>query len=186
MCESSDAGLCIDHAYERRWHRVRKYASGIRNTVGLAWHPTSNNLWFTDNGRDRLGDDIPPCELNTATKKGQHFGYPYCHAGTIKDPEFGNKRPLLRFREARTKSWCTRGTTWFEIYTGKQFPAEYRNQVIICEHGSWDRNKMNGYKLSLVKVDAKGKSLGYETFASGWLNEETQKAWGRLLWILYS
>jgi glucose/arabinose dehydrogenase len=155
------------------------YANGIRNTVGFTWHPVTNNIWFTDNGRDRLGDDIPPCELNTATQKGQHFGYPYCHGGTIKDPEFGNKRPCSDFVKPMQALGAHVAPLGIKFYTGSQFPAEYKNQIILAEHGSWDRSKKNGYRLSLVKIDGNGKSLGYETFASGWLDENNQKVWGR-------
>jgi glucose/arabinose dehydrogenase len=155
------------------------FASGIRNTVGFTWHPTTNNLWFTDNGRDRLGDDIPPCELNTITAAGQHFGYPYCHGGTIKDPEFGNKRPCSDFVKPVQQLGAHVAPLGLKFYTGSQFPAEYKNQLIIAEHGSWDRSKKSGHKLALVKLDTNGKSIGYETFASGWLNAETQKVWGR-------
>lgn len=155
------------------------FASGIRNTVGFTWHPTTKNIWFTENGRDRLGDDIPPCELNTATQKGQHFGYPYCHGGTLKDPEFGSKRPCSDFVKPVQQLGAHVAPLGVKFYTGGQFPAEYKNQVIIAEHGSWDRSKKSGHKLALVKLDEKGNSAGYETFASGWLDEATQKVWGR-------
>jgi glucose/arabinose dehydrogenase len=155
------------------------FASGIRNTVGFTWHPTTKNLWFTDNGRDRLGDDIPPCELNTVTEKGQHFGYPYCHGGTIKDPEFGNKRPCTDFVKPVQALGAHVAPLGVKFYTGKMFPAEYNNQVIIAEHGSWDRSKKSGHRLALVKIDSKGKAVDYETFANGWLDEATQKVWGR-------
>ena len=155
------------------------FASGIRNTVGFTWHPVTNNLWFTDNGRDRLGDNTPPCELNTATQKGQHFGYPYCHGGTVKDPEFGNKRPCSDFVKPVQALGAHAAPLGVKFYTGSQFPAEYKNQIILAEHGSWDRSKKTGHKLSLVKVDANGKALSYDTFASGWLDDATQKVWGR-------
>jgi glucose/arabinose dehydrogenase len=155
------------------------FASGVRNTVGFTWHPVTNNIWFTDNGRDRLGDDIPPCELNTATQKGQHFGFPYCHAGTIKDPEFGNKRACSDFVKPAQILGAHVAPLGLKFYTGSQFPADYNNHVIIAEHGSWDRSKKNGYRLSRVKIDANGRSTGIETFASGWLDETKEKAWGR-------
>ena len=160
------------------------YASGIRNTVGFTWHPVTKNIWFTDNGRDRLGDDIPPCELNTATQKGQHFGYPYCHGGTLKDPEFGNKRPCSDFVKPVQALGAHVAPLGVKFYTGSQFPAEYKNQAIIAERGSWDRSKKSGHRLSVVKLDANGQSLGYETFASGWLDEATQKVWGRPVDVL--
>ncbi|HMJ68683.1 MAG TPA: PQQ-dependent sugar dehydrogenase [Cyclobacteriaceae bacterium] len=155
------------------------FASGIRNTVGFTWHPTTKNIWFTDNGRDRLGDNTPPCELNTATQKGQHFGYPYCHGGTVKDPEFGNKRPCSDFVKPVQPLGAHVAPLGIKFYTGSQFPSDYKNQIFIAEHGSWDRSKKTGHRLVLVKVDANGKSQSYDTFASGWLDEATQKRWGR-------
>ncbi len=155
------------------------FVSGVRNTVGFTWHPKSGELWFTDNGRDRLGDDIPPCELNKATSKGQHFGYPYCHAGNIKDPEFGSKHACSEFVKPVQALGAHVAPLGVKFYTGSRFPAEYKDQILIAEHGSWDRSKKNGYRLSLVKLDSKGNAVGYETFASGWMDPETQKVWGR-------
>jgi glucose/arabinose dehydrogenase len=155
------------------------FASGIRNTVGFTWHPVTKNIWFTDNGRDRLGDNLPPCELNTATEKGQHFGYPYCHGGTVKDPEFGNKRACSEFVAPAQSLGAHVAPLGVKFYTGSMFPAKYKNQVIIAEHGSWDRSKKSGHRLSIVRMDDNGNAVSYDTFASGWLNDETQKVWGR-------
>lgn len=160
------------------------YASGIRNTVGFTWHPNTGNLWFTDNGRDMLGDDIPPCELNTITEAGQNFGYPYCHGGTIKDPEFGNKKSCAEFVKPAQVLGAHVAPLGIKFYTGSMFPAEYKDQILFAEHGSWNRSKKSGYKISLVKLDANSKSVSYETFASGWLNEAEQKAWGRPVDVL--
>jgi glucose/arabinose dehydrogenase len=160
------------------------FASGIRNSVGFTWHPTTKDIWFTDNGRDSMGDDIPPCELNSANKAGLHFGYPYCHGGTIKDPEFGNKRPCGDFTKPAQNLGAHVAPLGLKFYTGKMFPAEYQNQLIIAEHGSWDRSKKNGYKLSLVKVDANSKATSYAPFATGWLDEASQKVWGRPVDVL--
>ncbi len=163
---------------------VEVYASGVRNTVGFTWHPDSQHLWFTDNGRDMMGDDIPPCELNTATKPGQHFGYPYCHAGTIKDPEFGDKRACSEFVQPARALGAHVAPLGLKFYTGNMFPTTYRKQIILAEHGSWNRSKKSGYKLSLARVDANGQVTSYETFAEGWLNQETQKVWGRPVDVL--
>ncbi|MBK5278169.1 MAG: sorbosone dehydrogenase family protein [Bacteroidia bacterium] len=169
---------------------LESFASGIRNTVGFTWHPDTKELWFTDNGRDMLGDNVPPCELNTAPKAGMHFGYPYCHGGTIKDPEFGNKRPCSDFTKPAQNLGAHVAPLGLKFYDGTMFPPQYKNQLFIAEHGSWNRSKKNGYKLSLVKVenarlpDGQGKSVGYETFASGWLDEATQKVWGRPVDVL--
>ncbi len=160
------------------------FTKGVRNTVGFTWHPVTKNIWFTDNGRDMLGDDVPPCELNTATKAGQHFGYPFCHGGTIKDPEFGSKHACSEFVQPAQNLNAHVAPLGLKFYTGGMFPAQYKNQIILAEHGSWNRSKKSGYKLSLVKVDANSKSAGYETFASGWLDDATQKVWGRPVDVL--
>lgn len=151
---------------------------GIRNTVGFTWHPVTKELWFTDNGRDMLGDDVPACELNHAAKDGMHFGYPYCHQGDLKDPKFGDKRPCSDFTPPVQKLGAHVAPLGLEFYTGKMFPAAYKNQIFIAEHGSWNRTKKSGYQISLVKVDSNGKSLGYEPFATGWL-EQDDSVWGR-------
>jgi glucose/arabinose dehydrogenase len=160
------------------------FASGVRNTVGFTWHPLTKELWFTDNGRDWLGDDIPPCELNRAPQSGLHFGYPYCHGGTIKDPEFGSKRPCADFIGPAQNLGPHTAPLGVKFYTGNMFPAAYKNQAFIAEHGSWNRDKKIGYRVSLVKIEDNTKATSYETFASGWLDDETQKFWGRPVDVL--
>ncbi|MEQ6121034.1 sorbosone dehydrogenase family protein [Reichenbachiella sp. MALMAid0571] len=154
------------------------YARGVRNSVGLAWHPTTKQLWFTDNGRDQLGDNVPPCELNKVTKAGQHFGYPYCHGGDIGDPEFGHKFSCDEFEPPARKLDAHVAPLGLKFYTGDMFPEKYKNQVFIPEHGSWNRSKKIGYRISLVKVE-NNRAVSYETFAEGWLDEKEQEAWGR-------
>ena len=154
-------------------------AHGIRNTVGFTWHPTTKELWFTDNGRDWLGDDMPPCELNRMTAKGQHFGYPYCHGGDIPDPEFGKQRKCSEFRPPAQRLGPHVAPLGLRFYTGTMFPKAYRNQLFIAEHGSWNRKKKIGYRVSLVRLDDKGNSKSYEPFITGWLDEKKQEAWGR-------
>lgn len=160
------------------------FAHGVRNSVGFTWHPVTKQMWFTDNGRDMLGDDIPSCELNIATKEGLHFGYPYCHEGSVKDPEFGDKRPCSDFVKPADKLGAHVAPLGLKFYTGKMFPAEYNNQIIVAEHGSWNRSKKSGYNLSLVKLDGKSKVTGHSVFASGWMDDATQKVWGRPVDVL--
>ena len=160
------------------------FASGVRNTVGFTWHPETKDLWFTDNGRDNLGDDIPPCELNSASRAGMNFGYPYCHGGSIADPEFGKKRPCADFVKPVQNLGPHVAPLGLKFYTGNMFPAAYKNQLFIAEHGSWNRSKKSGHKLALIKFDASGKSVAYETFASGWLDDASQKVWGRPVDVL--
>jgi glucose/arabinose dehydrogenase len=160
------------------------FAKGVRNSVGFTWHPTTKQMWFTDNGRDMLGDDIPSCELNTVTKEGLHYGYPYCHEGSIKDPEFGDKHPCNDFVKPADNLGPHVAPLGLKFYTGKMFPAEYKDQIIVAEHGSWNRTKKSGYNLTLVKVDANSKVTGHSVFASGWMDDATQKVWGRPVDVL--
>ena len=163
------------------------FASGIRNTVGFTWHPETKNIWFTDNGRDSMGDEIPPCELNTAPQKGMHFGYPYCHAGTIKDPEFGSKRPCSDFTAPAQNMMPHSAPLGLRFYTGSQFPSEYKNKLFVAEHGSWNRSRtagFNGYRISLLTIEG-NKSVSYETFADGWLGPDKLKYWGRPVDVLF-
>jgi len=147
------------------------YASGIRNSVGFTWHPTSGELWFTDNGRDMLGDDIPACELNRAPRQGLHFGYPYCHAGEISDPKFGSGRDCSSFSPPVQNLGPHVAPLGVKFYTGDLFPDEYRNQIFIAEHGSWNRSKKIGYRITLVRLEG-NQAVSYEPFAEGWLQRE--------------
>lgn len=151
---------------------------GIRNTVGFTWHPVTGELWFTDNGRDWLGDDLPACELNHAPKDGMHFGYPYCHQGDLPDDRFGKKRPCGDFTPPAQKLGPHTAPLGVEFYTGEMFPQQYKNQILIAEHGSWNRSKKIGYQVSLVKLDG-NRATSYEPFASGWLDKTTDEVWGR-------
>jgi glucose/arabinose dehydrogenase len=152
------------------------YARGLRNSVGFDWDPRTRELWFTNNGRDWLGDDLPPDTLNHATKPGLNFGYPYCHSGTIPDPEFGKKRTCSEFTPPAQNLGPHVAPLGMRFYAGTQFPAAYRNQIFIAEHGSWNRSKKIGYRVTLVRVE-NNRAVGYEPFATGWLQGES--AWGR-------
>jgi len=156
------------------------YAHGVRNSVGITWHPETKELWFTDNGRDMLGDDTPDCELNKATSIGQHFGYPFWHAGTIKDPEVGSEGKEASFYTApEAKLGAHTAPLGLRFYTGDQFPADYKNQLFIAKHGSWNRSKKSGYEVILARLDAVGKVSAQEVMVSGWLDQASQEAWGR-------
>ncbi len=152
------------------------FATGVRNSVGFDWHPRTHELWFTDNGRDMMGDDLPPDELNRAPRKGMNFGYPYCHGGVIPDPVYGKKHSCDEFTPPVQKLGAHHAALGMRFYTGKQFPAEYRGQIFIAEHGSWNRTVPAGYRVALVRLKG-NRSMGYETFADGWL--QGSQAWGR-------
>jgi glucose/arabinose dehydrogenase len=149
------------------------FARGGRNTVGFDWDPLTKELWFTDNGRDWMGDDKPPDELNRAPKAGMNFGFPYLHGKNIPDPEFGKKKPDRSFTPPEVELGPHVASLGMSFYTGNMFPAEYKNQIFIAEHGSWNRSVPIGYRVTLVRLDAKRKAVAYEVFASGWLKGES-------------
>ncbi|MGJ8739230.1 PQQ-dependent sugar dehydrogenase, partial [Zobellia laminariae] len=159
------------------------YARGVRNTVGFDWHPETKEMYFTDNGRDMMGDDIPPCELNRVTEAGQHFGFPFCHGGTIPDPEFGSQRPCSDFVAPVQTLDAHVAPLGMKFYTGDMFPEKYKQYAFIVEHGSWNRSKKSGYRISLVKIE-NNEAVSYETFIDGWLDEESQEAFGRPVDVL--
>lgn len=152
------------------------YAHGVRNTVGFDWHPQTGELWFTDNGRDWLGDDQPPDELNQAPLKGLHFGFPYCHGGTLGDPEFGSEKSCDQFTPPMVQLDAHVAALGMRFYTGQMFPSQYQGQIFIAEHGSWNRSQKSGYRVTLVRMDD-GKVVSYEPFARGW--RIGNSAWGR-------
>jgi glucose/arabinose dehydrogenase len=148
-------------------------ARGIRNTVGFDWNPKNGDLYFTDNGRDLLGDEIPPEELNRSTRTGEHFGYPYCHAGSIADPEFGKQRPCSDFTAPAWKFPAHVAPLGLRFYQGKQFPQSYRGQLFVAQHGSWNRSTPMGYRLVLVRLEG-DLPKSDEVFADGWLQPDGQ------------
>lgn len=165
---------------------VEVYARGVRNSVGFTWHPETNEMWFTDNGRDLMGDDIPACELNHAPNAGIHFGFPFWHQGDIPDPEFGDKRERSEFKEPAFKFEPHSAPLGLRFYQGDMFPAKYKNQLLVAQHGSWNRSEDAGhigYQLRFVAI-ADGKVVDSEVFADGWLDQETNKGLGKPVDIL--
>ncbi len=162
---------------------VEVFASGVRNTVGFTWHPETKEMWFTDNGRDMMGDEVPSDELNHAPKEGMHFGYPYCHQGDIKDPEFGAKRACSDFTAPAQKLGAHVAALGLRFYTGQMFPETYKNQLFIAEHGSWNRTKKSGYQVTMVRLKD-NVAVSQEVFASGWLDPKKDVAWGRPVDVL--
>jgi glucose/arabinose dehydrogenase len=154
------------------------YARGVRNSVGFDWKPGTQELWFTDNGRDMLGDDVPPDEINVAARSNMHFGYPYCHAGDIADPDFGAKRPCSEFTPPARRLGAHVASLGIRFYTGSMFPAEYRNRIFVAEHGSWNRSKKSGYRVMVGTIEG-SKVTDYAVFAEGFLDAASDKAWGR-------
>lgn len=148
------------------------FAKGIRNSVGFTWHPVTKELWFTDNGRDELGNDIPNDELNNAPKAGMNFGYPYCHQGNIPDPEFGKGKNCSDYTPPVKLMGPHVAALGLRFYTGSMFPQEYKNAIFVARHGSWNRSIPIGYDLAVLKMDANGNPSNPVPFAQGWLQNE--------------
>lgn len=156
------------------------FARGIRNTVGFDWHPQSRELWLAENGRDNMGDDVPPDEMLRAHKPGLHFGFPYCHGGDTPDPQFGANRPCKEFEPPAQKLGAHVAAIGMKFYTGRMFPTEYRNQIFVAEHGSWNRSAPQGYRIMLIKVQG-NKAVSYTPFAEGWLRGIRSSGRGRTI-----
>jgi glucose/arabinose dehydrogenase len=157
------------------------FARGVRNTVGFDWHPETRVLWFTDNGRDWMGDDSPPDELNRAPEKGLHFGFPYCHAGRIPDPDYAGRRSCKEYQPPAIDLGPHVAALGLTFYTGRMFPESYRHQIFIAEHGSWNRTVPIGYRITLVRLE-ENRAVEYSVFAQGWLQKNS--AWGRPVDVL--
>jgi glucose/arabinose dehydrogenase len=182
--------ICNDAEADKRYASICRinpdgtgfevFANGVRNSVGFSWHPQTKELWFTENGRDMLGDDVPGDELNKAPKANMHFGFPYCHQGNILDPQFGDGMTCSGFTPPVAVLGPHVAALGMKFYTGDMFPATYKNVVFIAEHGSWNRSKPIGYRITIVTTE--GEKSTYSTFAEGWLKDG--KAWGRPVDIL--
>jgi len=161
---------------------IETVARGVRNSVGFDWSPVDRTLWFTDNGRDMLGDDLPADELDRVTRPGEHFGYPFCHQGDSPDPEFGAQRACSEFTAPAAKLGAHVAALGMRFYGGVQFPATYRGNIFIAEHGSWNRSRKSGYQVVRVAVDAQGRAGAPEPFLQGFLQVDAsgrETVWGR-------
>jgi glucose/arabinose dehydrogenase len=176
ICEREDERYASIMRMKPEGTDLEIFARGVRNTVGFDWHPQTQELWFTDNGRDWLGNDIPPDELNYAPQKGLHFGFPYCHGGTIPDPKFSQKHKCEEFTPPAILLDPHVAALGMRFYTGTMFPDEYRKQIFIAEHGSWNRRPPIGYRVTLVRLE-NNRAVEYKVFAEGWLHNG--QAWGR-------
>lgn len=195
ICESKDERYASITRMDPDGSNQEVFVSGVRNTVGFTWHPDTQEMWFTDNGRDWIGetqaetDDMPPCELNRATTKGQHFGYPYCHAGDILDPEFGEESEEGKNCEGYVAPAQRLGphTAPLGVKFGvtSNFPASFEKKIFIAEHGSWNRSTKIGYRVTLI-TQTDGQGTSYETFASGWLDDDSQEVWGRPVDLVFA
>lgn len=181
VCDSGDPYAAI-HRLALDGSGRTVVARGVRNTVGFDWHPETGTLWFTDNGRDWLGDDRPPDELNRLGIPGQHFGYPYVHGTNIVDPDFGEGHDPSEYTPPIQKLGPHVAALGMAFYTGTQFPEAYRGDVFIAEHGSWNRSEKIGYRITRVRLNENREPVGYEPFAEGWLQDGEN--WGRPVDVL--
>lgn len=152
-------------------------ARGVRNSVGFDWHPKTGDFWFSDNGRDWLGDDLPPCEINHVSEHGQHFGYPYFFGSSVADPEFGVGKKASDYRAPALDLQAHVAPLGIHFYKGQQFPTSYKETLFVAEHGSWNRSKKSGYRVMMARVE-KDKVENYQPFIEGWLQAD-DTAWGR-------
>jgi glucose/arabinose dehydrogenase len=176
VCERADPRYAAIHRMNPGGTGLSVFASGVRNTVGFDWNPRTGELWFTDNGRDRMGDDLPPDELNRAPREGLHFGFPYVHGKNISDPDFGARGKPAGFTPPELELPAHSASLGMRFYTGTMFPPAYRGGIFIAEHGSWNRSKPLGYRVTFVRLEG-NRVAGYEPFAEGWLSNG--QAWGR-------
>lgn len=175
-CVSTDPIFATISRFNLATNHLDIYAKGIRNSVGFAWSPLDKNLWFTDNGQDFLGDNLPPDKLNHAPQSNMHFGFPYVYGQNIPDPKFGNDPTKPQHMTPPTVELGPHvASLGMKFYTGKQFPEHFHNQIFIAEHGSWARSHKIGYRITWIDLHTQKPT--YKIFASGWLQNE--KAWGR-------
>ena len=146
-------------------------ARGVRNTVGFDFHPKTKELWFTDNQRDWLAEDFPLDELNRLKNPGKdHFGYPYCHSGTMTDPEFGWGKSCADYVKPAALLGAHMAPLGMRFYTGKMFPAKYRGAIFIARHGPWNRTKKDA-DVSVAYLDNNSKVTRVESFLTGWAKD---------------
>jgi len=181
VCEQSDKRYASIMRMNPDGTDLEIFARGIRNTVGFDWNPDTQELWFTDNGRDWMGDDLPSDELNHAPAKGLHFGFPYCHGTNVSDPEFGTNHTCDEFTPPAVELGAHVAPLGMRFYTASMFPGKYHKQIFIAEHGSWNRSIPTGYRLVNIQLKD-NRVVKHEVFAEGWLQDG--KAWGRPVDIL--
>ncbi len=171
--------ICIpgqEYAQIRRYNAdgsgMEVIARGVRNTVGFDWHPTTRELWFTDHGRDWMGDNAPEDELNRMTKVGLNFGFPYCHAGGVPDRDVVKANPCEGVTLPVTTMGPHTAVMGVKFYTGSMFPAEYKNAMFVARKGSWNRSQRSGFDVVTVTTDANGRNAQVKPFLTGFLNTD--------------
>ena len=184
VCLQDDARYGTILKLDVKTGKVSVYAKGVRNSVGFDLEPGTRFLWFTDNGRDWLGDDTPPDEINRADRAGLDFGFPYLHGRSVPDPEYGKLGDTSKFTLPVIELGAHVAPLGVAFYTGKQFPEKYHSGFFVAEHGSWNRSEKTGYRVIFISPGKSNEKPVIEAFISGWLNREADSAWGRPVDIL--
>lgn len=183
ICEPPTKEYAQIRRYNPDGSGMEVLATGVRNTQGFDWHPKTGELWFTDHGRDWLGDNGPEDELNRISKTGLNFGYPYCHAKGIADPDIKKKDACKDVTMPVTTMGPHAAVMGIKFYTGSMFPKEYQGVAFIARKGSWNRTEKLGYDVVTVKAGADGKDAKTTPFATGFMNPKDQSFWGRPAYI---
>ncbi len=178
ICEPPSEEYAQIRRYNPDGSGMEVLARGVRNTVGFDWHPVTKELWFTNHGRDWLGDDSPNDTLNRL-KVGGHYGFPYCHQGNLPDPDIKKAQACSGIEQPVALMGPHAAAMGAKFYTGNMFPAEYRNALFVARKGSWNRNTKIGYDVVVVRSDADGKNAKVEPFMTGFMNPADQSFWGR-------
>ena len=184
ICELPTQEYAQLRRYDADGSNMEVIGRGIRNTQGFDWHPVTQEIWFTDHGRDWLGDDTPADELNRMSKTGLNFGFPYCHANGIADPDVKKDKACEGVTLPVTTMGAHAAVMGLHFYTGNMFPAEYKNAMFIARKGSWNRTKKSGYDVVMVKANADGTNAQMTPFVTGFLDEKTDDFFGRPVYLM--
>lgn len=184
ICEPPTEEYAQIRRYNADGSGMEVLARGVRNSVGFDWHPTTKELWFSNHGRDWMGDDTPHDTLNRISKPDANFGFPYCHQGSVPDPDIKKSNACEGVEQPVALMGAHAASMGVMFYTGDMFPAEYRNTLFTARKGSWNRSKKAGFDVVTVKADADGKNAKTEPFITGFMDEADQSFWGRPAYLL--
>ena len=184
ICELPTQEYAQIRRYNMDGSGMEVIATGVRNSVGFDFHPVTKELWFTNHSRDWMGDDTPEDGLNRLSKVGENFGFPYCHLGTIPDPDIKKANPCAGVTPVVAPLGPHASSMGMEFYSGNMFPAEYKNAIFVARKGSWNRTQKTGYDVVMVKADADGKNAKVTPFVTGFLDQQTQAFTGRPVYLM--
>ncbi len=184
ICELPSDAYAQIRRYDADGSNMEVIATGVRNSVGFDFHPVTKELWFTNHGRDWMGDDSPEDGLNRLSKVGQNFGFPYCHTGIIADPDIKKDKPCEGVTAPVQNMGAHTAVMGLQFYTGNMFPAEYKNAMFVARKGSWNRTQKSGYDVVMVHADADGKNAKVTPFVTGFKDDATESFWGRPTYML--